>query len=225
MIHIPILAEVSVPGYNTAQELELIRTKVVTFSPDMVMLVYSDNDTRLCNWLKPDLTIWNFLYHKSHLVHFILKRIDVKMEFEVTDKKMKDRWNFFRKETLGMFYPDRPLYPYPGLEETTYIGYNPPGNPEDVPPKYHYMIGYTNYRNHLASIKEYLAEKQITFVSTGWFDRRALAINKKLAVPYLCNIRRAFSNNFEEIKPYLMLPDPHWNHEGHQIVLIISSPF
>src|SRR4030095_16468785 len=39
-----------VPGYNTAQELEILKTKVLMFEPRIIILQYCINDTHVCNY-------------------------------------------------------------------------------------------------------------------------------------------------------------------------------
>src|SRR5882672_170558 len=43
-----------VPGYNTAQELEVLKTKVFMFEPRLVILQYCMNDTHICNYIQPE---------------------------------------------------------------------------------------------------------------------------------------------------------------------------
>jgi len=69
----------SVPGYSTSQEYEALKDKALKFSPDMVILCYCGNDVQLCDFIQPDITVFNFLYNKSYLVRYILKRIDLKI--------------------------------------------------------------------------------------------------------------------------------------------------
>src|SRR5207247_10462333 len=42
-----------VPGYNNAQELEVLKSKVLNFQPQLVILQYHINDTHVCNYIQP----------------------------------------------------------------------------------------------------------------------------------------------------------------------------
>src|SRR5205085_7659598 len=42
-----------VPGYNTAQELEVLRSRALMFQPQLVILQYCINDTHVCNYIQP----------------------------------------------------------------------------------------------------------------------------------------------------------------------------
>src|SRR5262249_27247597 len=57
-----------VPGYNTAQELELLKTKVLMFEPRMIILQYCINDTHICNYIQPEDKKLNSLIHKSQFL-------------------------------------------------------------------------------------------------------------------------------------------------------------
>ncbi len=47
-----------VPGYNTAMESELFRTRVLLFKPDAVILVYVGNDIQLPNFIQSETSPW-----------------------------------------------------------------------------------------------------------------------------------------------------------------------
>src|SRR4030095_16517189 len=53
-----------VPGYNTAQELEILKTKALMFEPSMIILQYCINDTHICNYIQPEDKKLNSLIHK-----------------------------------------------------------------------------------------------------------------------------------------------------------------
>src|SRR5919198_396813 len=64
-----------VPGYNTAQELEVLKTKALRFEPRMVILQYSINDTHICNYIQPEDKRLNWLIHKSQFLVVLWKNI------------------------------------------------------------------------------------------------------------------------------------------------------
>ena len=151
----------SVPGYNTAQEYELIKEKVITFEPDMVILFFCGNDVNLCNYIKPEITPTNYLYNKSFLVRYILFRFDgyVYRHQKRSAGKFLPLWFSFKQHILGMYYYQHPIYPYPGIEETIIINNDPPGIQNDVPERYHYMLGYANQKICLSWIDNFLKER------------------------------------------------------------------
>ena len=201
----------SVPGYNTSQECELIKEKVMRFHPDMVLLIFCGNDVHICNFFKPRLTALNYFYNKSYLVHFLLQRVDSIVRRH-TASGLNGAWASFKKDILGMFYYGQRIYPFPGLEETEYIALNPPGTQENVPSQYWHMLGYDNYKKHLSNIFKILKQKNIEFVSSGFLTPPALAAHRELGIEYICDFFEfAPPQDFE--KRYLV--DGHLNEEGN----------
>lgn len=85
----------SVPGYNTAQEYELLKDKVLRFNPDMVILQFTWNDVQLCNMVKPKITVLNFLYNKSFATRFVLRCLDIMLKNKT--KLSSHIWSKFKK--------------------------------------------------------------------------------------------------------------------------------
>lgn len=204
----------SVPGYNTSQEFELFKEKVIQFKPDMVILVYCQNDTAICNYFKPDVTFLSYLYNKSYLVHFLLRRVDLWLR----TTRFNKIWGTFKKNILAMFYYDQLIYPLPGLEETIYINRIPPLSKKMVPKKYWYMVGFKNYKIHLSNFLNFSQKNNIKFISAGLFDNNALAINKELGIQNICNFLEFLKR--DQI-PYgkitLSSEDMHMNIHGHHL--------
>ena len=206
----------SVPGYNTYQELELIKEKVLEFNPDMMILVFHENDINLCNYFKPEITMLNYLYNKSYFIRFLLYRLDRLSSKFSSHKRIIKLWMAFKRNILGMFHPDDEIYPYPGLE---HIPYARTKFKESAPPRYLYMLGYENFKIHLSEINSLLKEKGIKFISSGFFTKAAMDINKKLGVKFICDFRSAL-----EIKGRsdIYLPDDgHLNIEGHYLAAAV----
>lgn len=210
----------SVPGYNTSQEYELIKEKVINFSPDLIMLIYCYNDTHICNYFKPQITFKNYLYNKSYLVHQLLRIIDLRI-CSTFNHRFKKGWLWFKRKILGMFYYEVPIYSYPGLEETIYMSdKDPPILKKDVPRNYWYMLGYENYKANLLNIYNLLKRHNIQFISSGFFDEEALLINQEIDIKYICDL-----NEFIISKKIIwdsIVIDPiydwHFNREGHRLV-------
>lgn len=204
----------SVPGYNTAQELALIQDRVVRFDPDMVLLVFCENDTKMANYFKPRVTPANYFYNRSCFIRYLLCRIDHHwMDYPAP---LRRAWVVFKKDVLGMFYFTARMYPYPGLEEVDFIFRNPPDSPRDVPPQYRYMVGYDNYRIHISQIQDFLGRKGIRFVSTGGFIEESFRINQELGVRLLFDFREIPQLARED--HYLSKTDRHYSPLGHRTI-------
>jgi len=210
----------SVPGYNAAQELEIIKEKVLKFNPDMVILSFCPNDLKFCNYFQPEITIKNYLYNKSYFIHFILRRIDLIITGKVNHKSVLFKtWFEFKSKILGMFYPGQIIYIYPGLEEVTYMPIDPPNTEENVPRKYWYMIGLENYKKHLFEINKLLEEKNIQFLSCGFFyhDIDIVKIHNELGVKNICDFNILREEKAIKIEDVSLLNDGHPNIPGHII--------
>jgi len=203
----------SVPGYNTSQEFEVIKEKVMLLQPDMVILCFCGNDTHICNFIKPKLTVTNYLYNKSFFVHFLLQRIDLIVN---SDGRAPDIWTLLKKNVLGMFYYHQRIYPYPGLEETITSNKNLPNSQINTPQRYWSMLGYDNYKIHLQNIINLLAKNNITFVSSGPFHGKAIEINKELGVKNIYNFHEIFKGI--PMNVFLLENDGHYSAEGHRLI-------
>ncbi len=66
-----------VPAYNTSQELEVLKTKVLKYKPDFVILAYYNNDIFPPVDISRDLefSMKGFFYKHSHLFRLIYERI------------------------------------------------------------------------------------------------------------------------------------------------------
>jgi len=54
-----------VPGYNTVQELEVLRSKALRFKPDLVILQYCINDEHIANYIQPRFVRLNRAIHSN----------------------------------------------------------------------------------------------------------------------------------------------------------------
>lgn len=208
----------SVPGYNTAQELELLKEKVLAFDPDMVFLAYCWNDVNLCNFFQPDINLLNFLFHKSFLLHYLLWRADLMIQQSQPLSFRRELWGIFKKRVLGMFYAEESVYPYPGLEVARIDRGNPPSRPQDVPRKYWYMLGYENYEKHLTAMRRLLDEKEILFVSGGIFNSEEEKINKDAGISFVFNLGEFLKTHNISYREIRLPDDPHPSVRGHQLI-------
>lgn len=216
----------SVPGYNTSQESELISSKVLQFDPNMVILVYCQNDIKMCNYFKPRLiTSPSFIFHKSYFIHYIfltLDKIYVKMNENGSAVQsaatIRKNYMIFKQKFLGVYYPEQRIYPFPGLEEVIYYGGDPPAELEKVPWQYWYMLEYGNYQRALSEIIDVLKGRGVTLISSGLFDQRALQINQSLGVRNIVSFYSLFGQKQVTSKDVEIPGDGHLNINGHRIV-------
>jgi len=210
----------SVPGYNTAQEFEVIKEKVLLFNPDMVILNYCRNDTHFCNYFQPEITSSNFFSNRSFFLNLALAGIDRGITY------LRGRghpllwrlWREFKRTVLGMHYPNQRIYPRPGLQEAPLIEGDPPLHQEDVPQEYWYMLGLENYKIHLWGIKEVLRRKGITLVSSGFFDFQALETNRELGIEYIFDFNELLRKERISYKETQLPEDPHLSLKGHRLI-------
>lgn len=210
----------SVPGYNTAQELEVIRVKVLPFQPDLVILVFTGNDTHVCNYLLPDPTLLGALAHRSYLLNLTLRTIEEQLARRDGENFAFPLWWIrFKWLTLRVAYPRQKIYPRPGLEETIYVGGNPPAERGRVPERYWYMLGYPNYRVHLTAIRDLLAKESIPLVSTGQLTAEALEINRKLDLTHIVTglWPEELARDFGTDEPLVIPNDGHYSAAGHEL--------
>ncbi len=208
----------SVPGYNTSQEFEILKEKVVKFKPDMVILVYCGNDKHICNYIQSDAISLNYLYNKSYFFHFLLRCVDILMSHKSDYVLYKKWWIVFKKNVLGMYYYKQIICSYPGLEETIYVNGDPPRERNEVPMKYWYMLGYENYKIHLSKICDILKKNDIKFLSTGFFEPEAIKINKELDIKYIFNFYEVLKKE-NILYNDIQLPEyGHMNLRGHYLI-------
>lgn len=155
-----------VPGYNTAQELELFESRVVGLSPDWVILQYTVNDSHVCNYLQPGHPRVNAWIHRSAFLVWAWKRT------------LYSPWGLAHLyDFVGTHAPDLLLYE-PGLvgtlriladEDPTLAGH-PPRSPERVPARYHYMLGRESWIRHVRRFGEVARRAGIAALATGFIE-------------------------------------------------------
>ena len=217
-----------VPGYNTAQEYELIVSKVLKFSPDIVLLAGCGNDVCVCNFLKSQKhpTFANCFFRKSFLYHFFVSQYDayVMNNYQTMKTKSLESWWRFKRKELKLYYPDLIVFPTPGLEEVPMIDDNPPGKRSEVPEKYWYMLGYENYEHYLRLIRDLLEEEGIPFISFGFFTSSQLEINEKLDIDLTVDFFYEVKKKGIIFQNLTCMPvDAHMNSKGHHIAAEVAA--
>jgi hypothetical protein len=155
-----------VPGYNTAQELEVLKTKALLFEPSMVVLQYCINDTHICNYIQPEHKKLNSLMHKSQFLVVLWKNI-----------LYSSLGKAFLLDWMGKQVPDALLF-QEGLvgtlkgADTEVPAHRPhPARTRDrVPGRYHYMLGEENWRRHIQTFAHLCKQRGIVLLATGFIE-------------------------------------------------------
>src|SRR5215510_933774 len=155
-----------VPGYNTAQELEVLKTKALMFEPRMVILQYWINDTHICNYIQPEDKKLNSLIHKSQFLVLLWKNI----LYSPFGKASLLDW-------IGKKFPDALLFQeglvgtLRGADTEVPAHRDHPARTRDrVPRRYHYMLGEENWRMHMQSFSRLCKQQGIVLLATGLIE-------------------------------------------------------
>lgn len=169
-----------VPGYNTAQELEVLQTKALAFNPALVVLQYYLNDTHVCNYIQPKHKMLNRLVHQSKFLVWSWKKV---LYSSFGQKYLYDR--------VGRAFPDALLYEEglvgtlkSGADEAPMRKRHPPRTKDRVPQAYHYMLGEDNWRKHIHLFAQICQKRNIPVLATGIIsdDERAVFLKEGFAV-------------------------------------------
>jgi len=155
-----------VPGYNTNQELEVLKTKALMFEPRMVVLQYFLNDTHICNYIQPEDKKLNSFIHKSQFLVLLWKNI----LYSSIGKAFLLDW-------IGQKFPDALLF-QEGLvgtlkgadTEVPAHRAHPARTRDRVPRRYHYMLGEENWRMYLQSFAHLCKQQGILLLATGFIE-------------------------------------------------------
>jgi len=155
-----------VPGYNTNQELEVLKTKALMFEPRMVVLQYFLNDTHICNYIQPEDKKLNSFIHKSQFLVLLWKNI----LYSSIGKAFLLDW-------IGQKFPDALLF-QEGLvgtlkgadTEVPAHRAHPARTRDRVPRRYHYMLGEENWRMYLQSFAHLCKQQDILLLATGFIE-------------------------------------------------------
>jgi len=164
-----------IPGYNMAQELEVLQSKALMFEPRLVILQYTINDTHGTNYIHPKYKRLNSLIHQSKL----LVKIWQKILYSSFGQKYLYDW-------IGEKFPDALLF-QEGLvgtrkaapDEVPERQRHPPRTKERVPVRYHYMLGEENWRRHVQNFAQLCQQNNIPILATGFIGPEERAIFKK----------------------------------------------
>jgi lysophospholipase L1-like esterase len=201
-----------VPGYNTAQELEVLRSKVLRFAPHVIILQYCINDTHVCNYLQPARPRLHALLYTSR---FLVTAWQALLYAPLGRKYLFD-W-------VGTHIPDALLF-QEGLvgtrkaaaDEEPARRRHPPRTPARVPARYHYMLGADNWRRHVRLFAQTAHQHGIPLLATGFVEAAEQQVFEQEGFAVY-----AFTDMFQgqDIRQYGYNPDDtatHMNAQGCQ---------
>lgn len=155
-----------VPGYNMAQELEVLHAKVLALTPQLIILQYCINDTHVCNYLQPaHPRLHRLLYTSQFLVTLWQGLL-----YSPLGKRYALDW-------VGTHIPDALLF-QPDLVGTLKVGpddepsrrRHPARTPERVPARYHYMLGDNTWQRHVRLFAQTAQARGIPLLATGFIE-------------------------------------------------------
>jgi GDSL-like lipase/acylhydrolase family protein len=165
-----------VPGYNMAQELEVLRAKALPLRPDLVVLQYTVNDEHISNWIQPRFPTLNRAIHWSVFLTSTWKRLLYSPQTQTPIFPSP-----LRQTTLlplvERYVPDLLLYA-PGLVGTptsrerdpVHGRPHPPRLREQVPPRYWNVIGRNNLERDVRTFGEVSRLAGIPTLATGFIE-------------------------------------------------------
>lgn len=170
-----------VSGYNTAQELEVFKSKALQFHPDLVVLQITINDTHVCNLIQPKYKFINQLIYKSKLLVFCWKK------FLYSDISIKYLYNWFEKYLPDSLFFQEGLV---GTRDSNIKGelpahLNHPARTKDrVPLRYHYMLGEENWKKHIYDFVKIARIHNIPIIATGFIEnwQRAVLLSEGIKI-------------------------------------------
>ncbi len=203
-----------VPGYNMAQALAVLQTKVLDYAPQLIVLQYCINDTHVCNYLQPEHQRFHRLLYRSQFLVFVWQQL----LYGPLGKKYLFDW-------VGAHFPDALLF-QEGLvgtrkaapDEEPARRRHPPRTPARVPARYHYMLGEENWRQHVQQFAQTAHQHGIPLLATGFITdvERQVFLQAGFAV-------YAFADMFQgqDMRQYGYNPDDtatHFDAQGCRVI-------
>lgn len=187
----------AVPGYNTAIEYEIIKTKAIQYNPDLIIIGFVGNDMDLPNYIRKKVLA------KSYLYYFL----------STTFQHIKAFLKY------PGFHRDNALTDAPSVDEFRFVYQQ-----DETPPEYQYMVGYDNYIKTMKNIAKITIEQGIPVVlilEKGDHSEKTVALQ---AVGYhVFDVAQAIdeyvkSNNLTASELKIGNGDTHYNEFGHEIL-------
>ena len=150
-----------------AQELEVLKVKALAFKPHLIVLQYCINDEHISSYIQPKHVWLNHALHKSVLISRVWQRL---------------LYSTFGQRYLLSFVeehaPDLLLFS-PGLVGTPRAleldpahAPHPPRTREQVPSRYHDLIGWDNLKRDVRIFGDIARDANIPTLATGFIENR-----------------------------------------------------
>jgi hypothetical protein len=204
-----------VSGYNTAQELELLKSKVLQFHPNLIILQVAINDTHVCNYIQPENKHLNHLIYRSRILVFCWKK------FLYSNTSRKYFYNWFRK-----YLPDSLLFQerLVGTMDSNIKGELPahlghPARTKDrVPLRYHYMLGEENWKKHICDFAKIAKVHNIPIIATGFIEnwQRVVLLDNGFKIYTFDEIFGVIDKNVYGYDP--LRTSSHFNEKGYDVI-------
>jgi len=154
-----------VPGYNMAQELEVLRAKALRFKPDLVILQYCINDEHISNYIQPKYVWLNRAIHQSVFLtcfwsRFLYLGFAQRHVLSYVEKYMPD---------LLLFSPGLVGTPRAQEKDLRHAPH-PPRSRDQVPARYHDFIGRENLERDVKVFGEISKKEGIPALATGFIE-------------------------------------------------------
>jgi len=156
-----------VPGYNMAQELEVLRTKVLPLRVDLIILQYCINDEHISNYIQPENMWLNRLIHRSVALPLLWKGL---LYSQLGRKYLQPRIEVIAPDLL-LFEPGLVGAPNWGDEDPAHSGH-PPRTKDRVPPRYHAFIGRENLERNVLTFGSLAQSASLPLLATGFIEER-----------------------------------------------------
>ena len=209
-----------VPGYNTAQELEVLRTKALLLNPSLIILQHTINDTGVCNYIHPMYPSVNHLVHQSQLLVALNRAI------------LKLSQKFGAYDWVGEHFPDALLFQegLVGTREASNVedaqyALHPPRDPLRVPERYHYMLGEENWRRHISEFAELCRLHQIPVIATGFVQPERMRVLTEEGF-FVMTFDQIFKDHYPSIYGYSPeRTSSHFNVLGNSYIAAALSDY
>jgi hypothetical protein len=154
-----------VPGYNMAQELEVLRAKVLPFKPHLVILQYCVNDEHISNYIRPKYVWLNRAIHQSVFLTrswttFLYSGFGRKHVYYSVEKYLPD---------LLLFSPGLVGAPW-SYEKDPAHAPHPSRSKSQVPARYHEFIGRENLERDVKIFGELSKKAGVQALATGFIE-------------------------------------------------------
>ena len=163
-----------VPGYNMAQELEVLRTKVLPLHVDLVILQYCINDEHISNYIQPENMWLNRLIHKS----VALPRLWKGLLYSGLGKALLLPYIEVVAPDLLLFEPGLVGAPRWGDEDSAHAPH-PPRTKDRVPPRYHAVVGREKLERDVLTFGSSAQSARLPLLATGFIEERDRLLYEK----------------------------------------------